>query len=124
MLYGFLADLVVVVHLAFMVFVGVGSSLAWRCPWLAWLHAPSLIWAGTSITLGLQCPLTALETLLRRLAGEVAYSGGFVDHYVEGVVYPESLTPLLRAMVFLIIIVGYIGLHRRRGTPRRLPGIA
>ena len=124
MLYGFLADLVVVVHLAFMVFVGAGSLLAWRCRWLTWLHAPSLIWAGTSITLGLQCPLTALETLLRRLAGEVAYSGGFVDHYVEGVVYPESLTALLRAVALIIIVVGYIGLHRRRVTARRIPGLA
>lgn len=123
MLYGILADLVVVVHLAFMVFVGAGSVLAWRCPWLARLHAPSLIWAGTSITIGLQCPLTALETLLRRLAGEVAYSGGFVDHYLEGVVYPESLTPLVQAMACLTIAVGYIGLCRRRRTGGSLPGI-
>lgn len=121
MLYGLMADLVVVVHLAFIVFVGAGSLLARRWPWLAWLHAPSLIWAVTSITIGLPCLLTPLEKLLRRMAGEGAYGGGFIDHYVEGVVYPESLTPFLRAMAFVAIVVGYTGLYRRRRTASRSP---
>ena len=114
MLFRLMAELVVVAHLAFIVFVVAGSLLALRCPWLAWLHAPSLIWAATSITIGLPCPLTPLEKLLRRLGGEDAYAGGFIDHYVEGVMYPESLTPVLRAMACLVIVVGYTGLHRKR----------
>lgn len=119
MLYRLTADLVVVVHLVFLVFVGVGPLLARRRPWLAWLHVPSLVWAVTSITIGLTCPLTALEKLLRRLAGEGAYGGGFVDQYVEGVVYPESLSTLLRAMACVAIAVGYSGLYRRRRTAER-----
>ena len=114
MLYRSMADLVVVVHLAFIVFVAVGGLLAWRWPWLLWLHAPSLMWAVASVTVGLPCPLTPLEKSLRRLAGEEGYAGGFVDRYVEGVVYPESLTPLLRAMVAVAVVVGYAGLYRRR----------
>ena len=117
MLIRLMADLVVVAHLAFMLFVGAGSLLAWRRPWLAWLHAPSLIWAATSITIGLACPLTSLEKGLRRLAGEGVYAGGFVDHYVEGVVVSESLTPLLRALALVAIVVGYTRLYRaRRGA--------
>lgn len=119
MVYLVMADLVVVVHLAFMVFVGAGSLLARRRPWLLWLHTPSLIWAVTSITIGLPCPLTTLEKLLRRWAGQSAYAGGFVDHYVEGVVYSEPLTPLLQAMAFVLIVAGYTRLHRSAATAVR-----
>ena len=113
-----MAYLVVVTHLVFMLFVGAGSLLARRRPWLAWLHAPSLVWAATSITIGLACPLTSLEKLLRRLAGEEVYAGGFVDHYVEGVVFSESLTPLLRAVALVAIVVGYVRLYRTRQVGR------
>jgi len=124
MLYRLLADLVVVVHLAFIVFVAGGALLAWRWPWLLWLHAPSLSWAVASITVGLDCPLTPLEKFLRELAGDEGYSGGFVDRYVEGVVYPGSLTPWLRALAFVTIVIGYAGVRHRRRTTSGLPGIA
>ena len=114
MLYRLLADLVVVVHLAFIVFVAAGGLLAWRWPWLLRLHVPSVLWAAATITVGVPCPLTGLERFLHDLAGEPTYAGGFVDRYVEGVVYPESLTPLLRALVALAIAVGWAGLLRRR----------
>ena len=124
MLYRLMADLVVVVHLAFILFVAVGALLAWRWPWLLLLHAPSLVWAVASVTIGVTCPLTPLEKSLRRLAGEEGYAGGFVDRYVEGVVYPESLTPLLRAMVALAVVAGYAGLYRRRHGASRVSGVA
>ena len=124
MLYRLLADLVVVTHVAFMVFVGVGSVLVRRHPRLVWVHAPSLMWAVTSITIGLACPLTSLEKLLGRLGGEGAYAGGFVDQYFEGALYPESFTPVLRAMVFVVIVVGYTGLYRKRRAATGLSGVA
>ena len=111
--YRLMADLVVVIHLAFIVFVGAGALLARRRPWLAWLHGPSLIWAVATITIGLPCPLTSLEKLLHRLGGEGVYGGGFVDQYIEGVVFSDSLTPSLRAMALVAIVVGYAGLYRR-----------
>ncbi len=124
MLYRLLADLVVVVHLAFILFVAVGGLLAWRWPWLLWLHAPSLAWAVASITAGLDCPLTPLEKFFRRLAGQDGYAGGFVDRYVEDVVYPGSLTPWLRALAFVAIVIGYVGLHHRRRTASGLSELA
>ena len=120
MLYRFTADLVVVVHLGFILFVAVGALLAWRRPWLVLLHVPSLVWAVASVTIGVPCPLTPLEKSLRRLAGEEGYAGGFVDRYVEGVVYPESLTPMLRAMVAAAVVLGYAGLYRRRQSAGRV----
>ncbi len=118
MLYRLLADLVVVVHLAFIVFVAVGALLAWRRPWLVLLHAPSVVWALAGATVGVACPLTPLEKALRRLAGQEGYGGGFVDHYIEGVVYPESLTPLIRALAVLAVVVGYARLRALRLSPR------
>ena len=122
--YRLLADVVVVIHLGFIVFVAVGALLAWRWPGALVLHVPSVAWALASVTVGLTCPLTVVETFLRGRAGE-GYGGGFVDHYVEGVVYPERLTPLLRALAAVAIVVGYAGLlRRRRRTAGSLPAVS
>ncbi len=89
---GLLADLVVVVHLAFVAFaVGGGLAVAWR-PRLAWLHLPALAWAAAVMAFGWTCPLTPLEKRLRALAGETPYEGGFVQRYLEPVLYPPGLT--------------------------------
>jgi hypothetical protein len=120
MVHGVLADVVVVVHLAFIVFVGVGGLLAWYRPWVLWLHVPSVLWGVAIVTVGFTCPLTPLEKTLRQKAGEEGYGGGFVDRYIEGVVYPESLTPLLRTLATVAVVVGYAGLYRRRRAARRV----
>ncbi len=127
MLYRLLAGLVVVVHLAFILFVAGGALLAWRRPALVWGHVPSVGWALAGITVGVACPLTPLEKSLRRLAGQEADPGGFVDHYLEGVVYPASLTPLLRTVAVVAILAGYAGLRRscrRRPASGGAPGCA
>lgn len=118
MVYRLLADFVVVVHFAFILFVAGGALLAWRRPWLLWLHVPSLGWALAGITVGVPCPLTSVEKSLRDLAGQEGYAGGFVDQYIEGVVYPGSLTPLLRAVAAVAIVAGYAGLRLRRDAAR------
>jgi hypothetical protein len=87
-----LADLVVLVHLTFIVFVVLGGLLALRWRWLPWLHLPAVGWGALLEFFGLTCPLTPLENWLRRLGGEQGYSGGFVDRYVLPVVYPPALT--------------------------------
>jgi hypothetical protein len=120
--HGVLADVVVVVHLAFIVFVGVGGLIAWRWPWVLWLHVPSVVWGLAIVTVGFTCPLTPLEKTLRRSAGEDGYGGGFVDRYIEGVVYPETLTPLLRAVAAVAVVAAYAGLYRRKRAARRSIG--
>lgn len=116
MVYRYLADAVVVAHLAFILFVALGALLAWRWPWLVRLHWPTVVYAAAIVTVGFTCPLTPLEKWLRELAGEEGYAGGFVDRYVEGVVYPEELAPLLQGVAAIAIVAGYAGVvrHRRR----------
>ena len=113
MLYRVLADAVVVVHLGFIMFVAAGALLAWRWPALVWLHLPALVWGVGTIAIGFPCPLTAIEKGLRRLAGAGGYEGGFVDRYVEGVVYPDEYTLLLRALAAVAIGAGYAARFRR-----------
>jgi hypothetical protein len=117
--YRFLADAVVVVHFAFVIFVAVGGLLAWRWPRVLWLHVPAVVWAVGIVTVGYECPLTPLERYFRRLGGEVASRRGFIDHYVEGVIYPEKYTPLLRAIAAVLIVVGWTGalVRIRRPAP-------
>jgi hypothetical protein len=127
MVYDVLADAVVVVHLAFILFVAVGALLACRWRWLVWLHVPAVAWGAGIIVIGWDCPLTPLEQWLRRQAGE-SYTGGFVDRYLEGVVYPEDLTPLLRAIAAVLVVVGYTQLllgerQRRRRSIRVGPDV-
>jgi hypothetical protein len=99
-----LSDLVLVVHLVFVVFVALGAFLVLRWPRSAWLHVPAATW-GISVELaGLACPLTALEVHLRRSAGNAGYAGGFIDHYVGAVVYPAGLTRGVQIWIGILVL--------------------
>jgi hypothetical protein len=114
-----LADFVVLVHFGFVVFVVAGGPLVrWR-PAVAWAHLPALAWAAGILAVGYTCPLTVLEAYFRRRAGQQPYPGGFVDHYIENVLYPERLTAVLLALAAAVILWGYAPLIARRRTPRR-----
>ena len=90
--YGLFADAVLLAHAAFVAFAVLGGLLVLRWRRLAWVHLPVVAWgAGIEFTGGI-CPLTPLENHLRALAHEQGYAGGFVEHYVFGLLYPEGLT--------------------------------
>jgi hypothetical protein len=116
-LYRLFADLVVVLHFAFVLFVIFGGLFALRWPRAAWIHLPAAIWgAGIEFVQGI-CPLTPLENHLRRLGGEAGYSGGFVERYVLAVLYPEGLTRevqlVLGGLVILVNVAVYAVVWRR-----------
>jgi Protein of Unknown function (DUF2784) len=92
MLYRRAADLVLVLHLAFVVFVALGGLLVLRWRWLAWLHVPAALWGTAIACTGFVCPLTPLENRLRQLGGEAGYHGGFIEHYASALLYPAGLT--------------------------------
>lgn len=106
MVYALLADLVLVLHAAFILFVVLGGLLVWRWPRLGWLHLPAAVW-GTLIALfGWYCPLTPLENHWRRLAGQRGYDTGFIQHYLLSFIYPEGLTrPMQIAMGVGVIVI-------------------
>ncbi len=91
-MYGLLADAVVALHAGFILFALLGGALLVRFPKLVWLHVPALAWGSWIAASGNICPLTPLENRYRTLAGAGDYSGGFIDHYLTPVIYPEGLT--------------------------------
>jgi hypothetical protein len=89
--YRLLADAVVLLHLAVIAFIVAGGLLARRRPPLALVHLPFAAWGVVISAAGFTCPLTPLENVLRRRAGERGYEGGFVEHHLVPLVYPEGL---------------------------------
>jgi len=127
MLAGFLADAVLVLHALFLMWVVFGAVAVWRWPWLAVLHLPAVAWGLWIEASGGVCPLTPLENSLRAAAGEIGYSGGFIEHYVGGVIYPAGLTRaaqwLAAGVLALINLVAY-GLMTVRIIRSRRAGAA
>jgi hypothetical protein len=92
LIYRALADLVLVLHFAFVLFVVLGGLLVLRWPRVAWLHIPAAIWGVLIEYTGWICPLTPLENSFRARGGEAGYSGGFIQHYIQSLLYPAGLT--------------------------------
>ena len=105
MIWRALADLVLLIHLVFIVFVIVGGFFASRWRWLPWIHLPAVAWAIILEFSGWICPLTPLENSLRQASGEAGYPGGFLEHYLVPVVYPEALTPEIQIYIGLGVLL-------------------
>ncbi len=118
---GLLADLVLILHLLFVLFVIGGGLLVLKWPKLAWIHVPVALWGVIIEWAGFICPLTPLENSLRRQAGEGGYAGGFIEHYVTAVLYPQGLTRSIQILLGTAVLLmnGWIYwrvLSRRRKT--------
>jgi Protein of Unknown function (DUF2784) len=120
---GTLADAVLVLHLGFILFVMLGGLLVLRWPRIAWLHVPAVLWGIYVELSGRLCPLTPLENSLREAAGQAGYSGGFIEHYVTAVIYPDGLSRTIQmGLAAIVILVNgsvYGLLVRRLLTQRR-----
>ena len=120
--YAILADLVLLAHLAFVAFVVLGGLLALRRR--AWLlpHLAAAAWGAFIAASGGLCPLTPLENWLSRRAGRAGYEGGFLEHYLLPLLYPEGLTRGVQwAQAVLVLAVNgfvYGVLWRRRPAGR------
>jgi hypothetical protein len=106
MTYHLLADLVFVLHLAFICFVIGGGLLAWRRLWVAVPHLATVIWGMAMEFLpAVPCPLTGLEQALLLKAGVEGYYGGFVDHYLVHLIYPDVSPHFFIASGFFLLAV-------------------
>jgi len=105
MSYGLLADLVVTLHLAFVLFTVLGGLLALRWRWIPWLHLPAAAWGGFVEVTGRICPLTPLENWLRNAAGGSTYEGDFIDHYLVPIIYPPTLTRGIQLALGALLVV-------------------
>ena len=121
MLLSLLADLVLVVHATFILFVVLGGLLLLWQPRIAWVHIPCAIWGAWVELAGWICPLTPLEVDLRTRAGEIGYEGGFIERYVPAALYPQRLTREIQiglgiAVVVVNVIIYVVAIKRARNN--------
>jgi uncharacterized protein DUF2784 len=123
MIWRALADGVLVLHLAFIAFVVLGGLLVrWRRGF-AFVHLPCAAYGAAIEWWGWICPLTPLENRLRALGGERGYAGGFIEHYLVPLVYPEPLTARMQALLGVLVAAGNVAIYawalRGRAARRR-----
>ena len=106
-----LTDLVVVVHLGFVLFVLFGGLLILRWPRMIWLHLPAVAWGALIELTGWVCPLTPLENWLRRQAGEEGYAGDFLQQYLLYLLYPDGLTHEIQLVLGIGVLLVNISLY-------------
>jgi multisubunit Na+/H+ antiporter MnhB subunit len=102
--FGALADVLLLLHAAFVLFVIAGGFLVLRWPNLAWVHLPAAAWGAAIEFLGFICPLTPVEKAWRQAAGERAYEGGFIEHYVTAALYPTGLTRTMQLALGTLVL--------------------
>jgi hypothetical protein len=118
--YRFLTVAILVLHVGWLGYVVFGGFLAWRWPRALWPHVGAVAWGVALIAAGLECPLTKAEDWSRQNAGEPALTAGFIDRYVEGVIYPEGYTGLVQVLVAVVVTISWAGTYEilRRRTER------
>jgi len=111
-MYPFLANLVLIVHLTFVVFVLLfGALLVWKRRWIAWFHLPAAAWGITVEFSGWTCPLTLLENWLREQAGETGYRAGFIAEYLLPILYPNDPTHDVQHTFGTIVVASIISVY-------------
>ena len=98
--YGFLADVVVAAHFAYIGFVLfgqvailVGAACRWkwvRNPWFRWLHLTMIVIVAGEAMLGITCPLTTWERQLRILDGQQPGEGSFIGRLLHDIIFYQG----------------------------------
>ncbi|MDX2355912.1 DUF2784 domain-containing protein [Dietzia sp. PP-33] len=125
--YRLIADIAMLLHAAFLVYLAVGGFLAWRWRWTFWPHLATAVYALAIAIVGWVCPLTHVENWGREHAGrETIPTSGFIDHYLTGVIYPEEHLLTAQLAVAAAVLVSWAGLallswrnRSRAGRPPR-----
>jgi hypothetical protein len=131
--YGLLAELVLVLHVLFVLFVilglalilvGLGRGWAWVTnPWFRATHLAAIAIVVAQAWAGVLCPLTVWENALREHAGQAGYEGSFVGHWLRALLYYEAepwvfivLYTLFAALVVGVWVLAPPRLRRRDGA--------
>lgn len=123
MIYGYLADFVVVLHAGFVLFVLLGGILVLWKSFMSWYHVPAVLWAACIEFFGWICPLTPLENILRARSGGTGYATGFVEHHIIPLLYPEALNRMMQISLGILVlgvnIMVYLLVWRKKGRDRK-----
>jgi hypothetical protein len=91
MLFNVCADIVLLTHFAFVIFAVLGGFIVLWKNRAAWIHVPVVLWSSLVNLASWVCPLTPLENWFLSKAGQSGYRGGFVQHYIDPLVYPAGM---------------------------------
>jgi hypothetical protein len=115
-----LADTMVAIHYAFMVYLVVGGFIAWRWRKTIVLHVLAVIWAVLIVTTKVHCPLTAAQNHFRENAGERPLSSSFINLYIRGTAYPANQQMIAQIILGIVIIASWVA-YRRLGRKTVVP---
>ena len=126
-LYLLAADAILFVHVLFvafvvlgLIFILVGKLRVWawvRNPWFRYAHVASIGVVVLQSWLGAICPLTTWEMALREKAGDAAYSGAFIAHWLESSLYyraPEWIFMVSYTLFGLLVAASWFWVRPRR----------
>lgn len=131
--YIFAADLVLLLHVLFVAFVVfglvlvvAGKLLGWswvRNPWFRIAHLAAIVVVATQAWFGVVCPLTNWEMALRQRGGDATYSGAFVAHWLEAILYyqaPNWVFAVCYTLFGLAVLASWFWVRPRRFTEGRV----
>ena len=108
-MYIFAANLTLVIHLIFIIFVVFGALLLFVSLKIAIIHIPAVIWGTYVEFTGSICPLTYLENFFLIKANKASYSNDFIERFLLPIVYPNNLTAELQLYLgFAILFINFI----------------
>jgi len=134
-LYRIAADAVLLAHALFVAFVVLGLLCIYLGGWLGWrwvrrplfrychLGAVAIVVAQSWV--GVICPLTTWEMALRERAGEASYSGAFIAHWLESLLYyraPAWVFTLVYTIFGGLVLLSWFAVPAQSGARRRTPG--
>ncbi|MGE0130520.1 MAG: DUF2784 domain-containing protein [Blastocatellales bacterium] len=120
MIYRALADFVMLIHMAFVLFVALGGFLVFKWRRVAWFHIPAVVWGAFIEFAGWDCPLTPLENWLRFRGGEAGYQTSFIERYLLPVIYPAAFSRGLHVALGVLVLGANLVIYWRfwrRSTP-------
>lgn len=127
MVYGWLVNVILVLHFGFLAYLVLGGFLAWRWPRAIVPHAAAAIWGILIVLSWVDCPLTWAEGWARQRSGQPPLTAGFIDRYVTGVIYPPQYLHEARAAVAAMVLISWVGAfvlwRRRRSRMRAMPAV-
>lgn len=125
--YAILADALLLLHFAFVLFVVGGLLAIWigyfarwkfvRNPWFRIAHLLAMAIVVAESVCGIICPLTTWEEDLRMKSGEgPSYAGSFIQHWVHRVMFfevPEGTFTIIYIAVFALIVLSLLVVRPR-----------
>jgi hypothetical protein len=129
------ADLLLIGHVLFVAFVVfglvlilIGKPLDWdwvRNPWFRLAHLAAIGIVALQSWLGVICPLTKLEMTLRDHADGVVYSGSFISHWLDSLLYyqaPAWVFTVCYTGFAALVVISWFWIRPRRFTRHPTPG--